>query len=55
LGGSAGDGLCGGDGNDQLFGEGGPVLLDGGAGTDTYNGDTESDQAVRCETTSSIP
>ncbi len=54
-GGSAGDGLCGGDGNDQLFGEAGPDFLDGGGGTDTCNGGTESDQAVSCETISSIP
>jgi Ca2+-binding RTX toxin-like protein len=54
-GGSAGDGLCGGDGNDQLSGEAGPDFLDGGGGTDTCNGGTESDQAVSCETISSIP
>src|SRR5829696_8410394 len=54
-GGDGGDGLCGGDGNDQLFGEAGPDFLDGGAGTDTCNGGTESDQAVGCETISSIP
>jgi CSLREA domain-containing protein len=54
-GGAAGDGLCGGDGNDQLFGEAGPDFLDGGGGTDTCNGGTESDQAVSCETISSIP
>jgi Ca2+-binding RTX toxin-like protein len=54
-GGSAGDGLCGQEGNDQLLGEAGPDFLDGGGGTDTCNGGTESDQAVRCETISSIP
>jgi CSLREA domain-containing protein len=54
-GGSAGDGLCGGEGNDQLFGEAGPDFLDGGGGTDICNGGTESDQAVSCETRSSIP
>jgi CSLREA domain-containing protein len=54
-GGSGGDGLCGGDGNDQLFGEAGPDFLDGGAGTDGCDGGTESDQAVSCETRSSIP
>jgi Ca2+-binding RTX toxin-like protein len=54
-GGSGGDGLCGGDGGDQLFGEAGPDFLDGGAGTDVCNGGTESDQAVACETISSIP
>jgi CSLREA domain-containing protein len=54
-GGSGGDGLCGGEGNDQLFGEAGPDFLDGGGGTDTCNGGTESDQAVGCETISSIP
>jgi CSLREA domain-containing protein len=54
-GGSAGDGLCGGEGDDQLFGEAGPDFLDGGGGTDTCNGGTESDQAVGCETISSIP
>ncbi len=54
-GGSGGDGLCAGDGNDQLFGEVGPDSLDGGGGTDVCNGGTESDQAVRCETISSIP
>jgi hemolysin type calcium-binding protein len=55
LGGSAGDGLCGGDANDQLSGEAGPDFLDGGGGADTCAGGTESDQAVRCETISSIP
>ena len=54
-GGAAGDGLCGGNGADQLFGEAGPDFLDGGPGTDTCNGGTQSDQAVLCETTSSVP
>jgi CSLREA domain-containing protein len=54
-GGSGGDGLCGGEGGDQLFGEAGPDFLDGGGGTDTCDGGTESDQAVGCETRSSIP
>ena len=54
-GGAAGDGLCGGNGADQLFGEAGPDFLDGGPGTDTCNGGTQPDQAVLCETTSSIP
>jgi hypothetical protein len=52
---AGGDGLCGGDGNDQLSGESGPDFLDGGGGTDACNGGTESDQAVGCETKSSIP
>jgi hypothetical protein len=54
-GGSAADGLCGQDGDDQLFGEAGPDFLDGGIGTDTCDGGAESDQAVACETISSIP
>ena len=54
-GGSAADGLCGQDGNDRLFGEAGPDFLDGGTGTDTCDGGTESDQAIGCETISSIP
>lgn len=52
---SGNDGICGGDGDDKLAGEAGNDALNGGDGTDACNGGTESDQAVRCETATSVP
>jgi Tol biopolymer transport system component len=54
-GGRGPDRLFGGPGKDTLLGGRGPDRLDGGPGPDNCNGGRGRDQAVRCETSVSVP